>query len=653
MKVGTSATFHAGNFPHVARDLAHFRPNCVPMLNFVADLDAKDLKREGRWLEHVLRQLSFSYLKKGFVETNARTVLEALPAKVAHLPGLARLRDAVDDVVCSKTPLTTETAPALNDLALEMFVELESGRAVILVESLEGWARFALAEPNVTNARRAAHYWNLLMVAMRDHMRERAYALAFRDALDFVGYEDWKTMRAMLRPRLDALRDNLVRVSSATCVFFCKDIKFSTEAFRLGATAFLPSTSKDEILGTAEAASTLVEFGARHPNATLAVVRAACHPHDPKMALLNASRTAHEAFGFLVSHSGLEFGPPAHYAGVAVVEGSGEWCTCSASAELRDSLSVLLLRPEDGPLLANLYDRFISPVFDADVEPVLQEKLRRVLRTLRRVAFSARSGELSQACATVWQAYELVFGGAEGRGRGLLIARRVAAMSVTRDAFCSDDSVELSNADVLGFARSYVAGDAKFSPKFTDFDQFLRELVQNGVVPNDENLLHTWFSSDDLEHVFEWKQRELADEAARLPHEVKMERVVEKRDQLAARILDYYRLRNDIVHAGYDNEGAMTPLLDSMLYLLKSFVLNLGFNFQKKRDYATLLSAVDAEWAYGRSFTDSGALSLLVQTAYFLWLDRGCPVGDDWADWFAADDRINGSRCSADNSEGA
>jgi hypothetical protein len=29
------------------------------------------------------------------------------------------------------------------------------------------------------------------------------------------------------------------------------------------------------------------------------------------------------------------------------------------------------------------------------------------------------------------------------------------------------------------------------------------------------------------------------------------------------------------------------------------------------------------------------------EAAYFQWLDRGCPLGDEWNDWFAVENRIS------------
>jgi hypothetical protein len=44
--------------------------------------------------------------------------------------------------------------------------------------------------------------------------------------------------------------------------------------------------------------------------------------------------------------------------------------------------------------------------------------------------------------------------------------------------------------------------------------------------------------------------------------------------------------------------------------------------------------------------TSRTALSLedqIREAAYFRWLDHGCPVGDDWAHWFAAEQEITSS----------
>ena len=65
--------------------------------------------------------------------------------------------------------------------------------------------------------------------------------------------------------------------------------------------------------------------------------------------------------------------------------------------------------------------------------------------------------------------------------------------------------------------------------------------------------------------------------------------------------------------------------------------MNVGLPFSEirdRRDESYLLALAD--WFAAKSVRDQ----LIAVAAYFSWINRGCPFGEPWKDWFAAEVEI-------------
>ncbi|HTN92666.1 MAG TPA: hypothetical protein VL242_53725 [Sorangium sp.] len=641
MKLALSYTVYTGSeaqFPTVVAALRKHYPNSAGLLNMVAEVNAATLKQQARWQCHVLNQLTFSYLAQDYVATSVQPVLAGLPDSNI-LPSLVALRDMASRIETAEIRLTTQSVGALNNLAIKFLEELAQNRTALIVEAINNLGRYIFSNFSRSNSSRVQRHINLLGVAIDQHLSEEFLCRRFREELSFQGYDDRASLKKLAIQALERLRDDLQRSTTASCLFVCADIKMSSERFDVGAATFFPAGDPElrrRTSSCAEASSWLDQKIKEDSYAAYALVEARCHPDDRDTAIENAAGHLEEVLGFLVSQQATpRFSPPRRYEALGFLANTPGVTFYCPSARAQNSL--LLVRPPDGTYFSQLYSKYIAPALAAPVEPMLQEKLRRMLRTLRRASFSAGCLEYSQAYASAWQAYEVVFGGVESRERGDSIARRVAALAIRPDALGADDAVELDDGDMIQLAKAHKSGDSKLQLEPAT-SALLNELA-DAQNPTEQELL--WvrmsFGSEELEEVLAWKERQIAAAASSRSEDESTMLAVQKRDQLRWRLQECYKLRNDMVHAGYDEESVAETMYLEIFSLYSSFVTNLAFNCTKKVTYDALLDAIDKEWRRGRTTEPSTSDEAAIRLAAFdAWEKRGRPMWDDWADWFSA-----------------
>jgi hypothetical protein len=225
----------------------------------------------------------------------------------------------------------------------------------------------------------------------------------------------------------------------------------------------------------------------------------------------------------------------------------------------------------------------------------------------------------------------VVFGGNEARERGALISRRVAALAVGPDGLRSDDTFSVTEGDLVQFCAAWARGEVTILNMDADLRRLMSDAVATGTVDRGTLPLLQMYLDDDgnADALFEWKARQINESATSASPEDVRNKNRERRCELRARLEECYKLRNDIVHAGYDYEPVAEEMYNEISRLFGSFVINLAFNCTTKRTYAAFLYALDDEWR--------GPERRLREKAYFYWLERGRPIGDAWADWFRAE----------------
>lgn len=639
MKVSASYAVYSGaelHFPAVSAALVNTFPNLSPMLRLVSDITATTLQRQTRWTNHVIHQLTFSYLTSDYVVATVSPVLRQLPP-LDGIPAYQTLCNLVSEIASGRQAIDAQTVRVLNSTAFALLAALEGQRYELFRDSLSTIGRLAFRPPSSSTEAQVARFFNLFSFTALDRLSPELIARRFREELSFDGYTDAASLKAQTIQALIRLREDFLRTSSARCVFFCEDIQMNGPAFTLGDVQFTAADDLRSKLESDNALAWVETTSSKHPHAAYAVVDVACHPSDLHTAADRATAELDTILGYVASRANRSFSPPSRYTWIAVSVDSTALAFGFASCMARDS--VLFLRPDDGENLQLSYNKFVSPALREPVEALLREKLRRVFRTLRRASFSAGCHEYSQAFASAWQAYEVVFGGTESRDRGDSISKRVASVAILPNAVGTTDNYVLTPEDFLEFARAFASGSLDLQFEELATAALLAFSKESAPTADDARMLQMSMNSDEVGQILDWKGLQLsANASARTETELEPQ-VVRRRDELRRRLQQCYKLRNDIVHSGYDDEGAARPMYAEVSTLFGSFVLNLAYHFARHKTYVELLNALDLEWQRGRACRqdDDGAVRSL---AFDLWKRRGRPLGDDLTDWFTAREKL-------------
>jgi hypothetical protein len=628
MRVSMNYTVRCGpdaQFDTVAADLRKCFPNLCRILEGVERPDA--LATEWRWRHHVLHQLTFSYLKQDYLARTVSEVLRQLPAdKDAAVFG--GLRSTVAPLANGAKPLTPESVAVLNNIAIDLADWCDNNKLAIIEAAMNGIGRWAFSDAKPANKRRVDRYFAYLLLGLENHVGSDVFCRRMREYLSIAEYDDCRTLKNACIEALKTYRDDLLRISNAHCIFICPDIKMYAESMSLGEVRVLRWNSPDlQSFLTQPVRQHMEKRAMAAPHTAYMTLVVPCHPDGIAEALVKASSLVQQKTGFLVSQSSGAYCPPLRYAAFGFLPGTDGFQRSDPTGTPR--YSDLAITADLALDFQELHRNYIEPALREPVERSLRERLRRMLRGLRRASFAAGCGEWSQAYSCAWQAYELVFAGSEGRDRGALISRRVAALAIGPDSLGIDDSFDITDEDLYTFCAAWKRREIEGFRPGEEAQAVMSRLAERAGA--DRGLLKALamsLGSDETDVLLRWKMNQVTEAArGKTAAQVRLE-VHRRRSEVMARLEQCYKLRNDIVHAGYDYEFVAEDMFKEMTSLFRAFVINIAFNCAAKVTYPALLEALDEEW--------EGAERQIREKAYLYWLGRGQPIGDDWADWFRA-----------------
>ncbi len=629
MRVSSTTTIRSGpeaNFDAVARDLRAHYPNFCSFLKYLENPET--LRRETRWRHHVLHQLTFSYLKPDYLVRTVRSVLDSFPSE-HDAPVFHDLREELGKIVSGAIVLDETAVAVLNDLAIGVIDWINDNRISIIESSMNILGRCLFSAHSRSKCRRIEQNIAYLAIALEHHMSIDVFCRGLRETLSFHGYENSTALKEQCLRVLETFRDNLLTVETARCVFVCPDIAMYVTSLNLldvqlyswesgGLQDFLSEQAKEK----------LMTFKEKTPWTAYLTVKATCHPQSLSAAVDTAVERIQQISGFFASLDVETYHPPKKYAGVCFLPGKPIKNVWGPSGKPQHSK--LRITEDRAQYLENLYRDYLVPALSTPVERNLQERLRRTLRGFRKASFSAGSHEWSQAYSAAWQTYEVVFGGTETRDRGQSISRRVAALSVGPDALRSDDHFEVSDSDFVEFCEAWKRGEVSGLAD-QNLHEVIHNTIQNGASPEEIRFVLGGFGTDFIDILLDWKERQVQETLEQVPAEQTRTAILARREEVRIRFEECYKLRNDIVHAGYDNDAVAEEVYKEISSLFSSFVINLAFNCTQKLTYTALLKALDDEWRGPASHEES-----IRKRAHALWQERGEPKGDDWRDWFQA-----------------
>jgi hypothetical protein len=575
--------------------------------------------------------LTFSYLKQEYLARTVRGVLDQFPSD-QETPAFQDLRIGVQAVAAGSVRLTHISVANLNDLAVRLEDWCSANRLTIIETAMNALGRWMFSDATTVNRKRVEKHLAYLLLGLEHHLGIKAFSRRMRERLSLHGYTDCASLKAACLTALEAARDDLLRIIDARCVFMAPDISMHTASMRMGDVAFLQwGTPELEGYLSPGARGALASDPKRTPYTAYLTVETRCHPDGLAEALNDAAVRIQVITGFLVSQSSGYYHPPRQYRALVFRPNELKLLPDHPSGVPQNSR--LVVYPEKAPYFERLYMDYIAPALAAPVEPSLQERFRRALRCLRKASFAAGCGEWAQAYSSAWQAYEVVFGGNESRERGALISRRVAALSIGPDALRSDDTFLLTEKDLVQFCGAWTRGEVEGLNAEKELQELMSSVsVAGGADRGTIQFLQASFDSDNTDVLLRWKENQITEAAAQGSADQMQLEVKKRHGELRDRLVQCYKLRNDIVHAGYDYEPVAEEMYKEISGLFRSFVINLAFNCTAKRTYAVLLNSLDEEWM--------GPDHHVREKAYFYWLDRGSPTGDDWADWFRAEREV-------------
>lgn len=631
MRVSTNYTIRSGpeaNFDSVSENLRQSFPNSTHLLRNVEQ--PKELAASSRWRHHVLRQLTFSYLTQEYVARTVRGVLDDFPSD-QDAPAFRELRSAVQAVATGSVRLTKSSVAHLNDVAIRLANWCDANRLTIIEVAMNALGRWLFSDATPANRRRVEKHLAFLMFGLESHIGVDVFGRRMRECLSFSGYSDPASLKAACISALTAARDDLLQVVEARCVFIAPDIKMHADTMRIGDVAILKwgTPALEDFLST-RVQEVLAPGAENAPYTAYLTLSTSCHPEGLGEALTDAASQIQIVTGFLVSQTSGVYNAPRQYGGIVFQPNSAAFLHRHPSGKPRNSL--LLVTREKAQYFEHLYTDYIAPALDMPVEPSLQERLRRALRSLRKASYSAGSHEWSQAYASAWQGYEVVFGGTESRERGATISRRVAALAVGPDGLRTDDSFTVTDEDLVNFSQDWKQGKVNGLNIDQDVEEMLSSIADNGANAEVLLILRTSLDSDANDVLLRWKEDQITGGLPEVTSDNAQLESNRRREELRVRLEECYKLRNDIVHAGYDYEPIAEEMYKEISGLFQSFIVNLAYNCTRKVTYTELLTAMDDEWRRP-VLTDHK----IRERAYFNWLERGQPIGDDWADWFCAE----------------
>ncbi len=635
MHISLTSTFFGGSqtgFPTAVQKLEHLFPNSSELLDTITEADT--LKSRGRWMLHILGQLTFSYLSKDYLSKAVLPALEAIDDDTG-LPSLTALRELVQRLSSSEGTLDATTIPGLNDAALAVTTELQANHATIITNAMNSVGRRFFAKDTPSNRRAMTRALNLLFLSLCERLNEMTVCRLFRDAIAPLHTAPEKTIKPETISRLIQVQADLCRRVNMTVFFVLPDIKMHCDDFSIGDATFMTAASATQWVsenGNPQAVEILERHSKRTPYAAFVRLASTSHPADAGGGISAAAERLELVTGFIASQA-KEYAPARCYTSFAFAAGH-PGCSFRAASGA-PSASLFLAKHESASTLSMLYRDYIQPALRDPVEPALREKLRQALMSVRRARFGVGCAEYSQAFSAAWQTLELLFGGSESRDRGATISKRVAALAVGPEGFQSNDSIVINDEDLILLAKDQSGPGGSIRGHLSAEILVSLQIVADEESPDVSglNVLRAAMSSDDADAVMDWVVERRAESASANPANV-----LERQDDLRARMIELYKLRNDIAHSGQSFEPFAELAARELVGLIGSFIANIAFNFEKARTVQRFHELLDDCWR--ATHPPSPVSSEPDRTrivAYLLWRHRGSPVNDAFTDWFAAE----------------